>query len=333
MEFFIKKNATLPLLKMQVVKDGRSDFNLMMDTIEESAIFFSMVDTATGIPRINTRPAGFVNKVLLDPNAEPEYYVYYQFTGNDTRKEGRYEGQFLFRNDQGVLILPIRDKLYINVQESFIADDLEYSSCYVTEFPCCVTTPVYPLTTTTTTQCYIPPTPSPTSTPSPTPSPLSVILEATIVSGSVVIDYVLTSNKIVDQDIAMSFNHILGVYSGNPISINSGVIIPGGSLTGLTQVIIDEDFNNLNRNDQFGSIFVVPGNLEWEIIEYYPQTPTPTPTQTPTPTPTQTPTPTPTPTQTPTPTPTTSPDILNNAIITNNNEYISIGNEEYLKYQ
>jgi hypothetical protein len=57
--------------------------------------------------------------------------------------------------------------------------------------------------------------------------------------------------------------------------------------------------------------------LEWEIIEYYPQTPTPTPTRTPT----------------PTPTPTPSPDILNNAIITNNYEYISIGNEEYLKYQ
>jgi hypothetical protein len=182
---------------------------------------------------------------------------------------------------------------------------------------------VYPLTTTTTTQCYIPPTPSPTSTPSPTPAPLSVILEATIISGSVIINYVLTSNKIVDQDIAMSFNHILGVYSGFPISINSGVIIPSGSLTGLTQVTINENFDNLTRNDQFGSIFVVPSNLEWEIIEYYPQTPTPTPTRTPTPTPTNTPTPTPTP----------SPDILNNAIITNNNEYISIGNEEYLKYQ
>ena len=139
----------------------------------------------------------------------------------------------------------------------------------------------------------------------------------------------------------MSFNHVLGVYTGTPISINSGVIIPNGSLTGLTQVTINENFDNLTRNDQFGSIFVVPSNLEWEIIEYYPQTPTPTPTRTPTPTPTNTPTPTPTPTNTPTPTPTNtptptptpSPDILNNAIITNNNEYISTGNEEYLKYQ
>ena len=151
MEFFIKKNATLPLLKMQVVKDGRSSYNNMMDLIESSAIFFSMVDVETGIPRINTRPAGITTKTKLDPDAEQEYYVYYQFTGSDTKKPGRYEGQFLFRNDDGTLILPIREKLYINIQESFIANNLEYDGCYTVSFPCCVTTPSSFVTTTTTT--------------------------------------------------------------------------------------------------------------------------------------------------------------------------------------
>ena len=28
MEFYIKKNATLPVLKVEICKDGRSDFNL-----------------------------------------------------------------------------------------------------------------------------------------------------------------------------------------------------------------------------------------------------------------------------------------------------------------
>jgi hypothetical protein len=154
MEFFIKKNATLPLLKMQVVKDGRSDFNKMMDLIESSAVFFSMVDIETGIPKIVTRPAGFVSKKLLDPNADPEYYIYYQFTNKDTKKVGRYEGQFLFRNDDGVLILPIREKLFINVQESFIADDLPYDSCYVSEFPCCISPNPFPPNTTTTTTLF-----------------------------------------------------------------------------------------------------------------------------------------------------------------------------------
>lgn len=167
MEFFIKKNATLPVLKLQVVKDGRSDYNNIMKTIEESAIFFSMVDTTTGIPKISSRPAGFVEKILLEPNATPEYYIYYQFTNRDTNRVGRYEGQFMLRNDDGVLIVPIREQLFINVQESFIADDMEYTSCYVVEFPCCLP---YATTTTTTTS----PTTTTTTTVSPTTTTTTV---------------------------------------------------------------------------------------------------------------------------------------------------------------
>ena len=170
MEFFIKKNATLPILKLQVVKDGRSDYNSFMDMIEESAIFFSMTNVETGIPKISTNTAGFVEKVLLDPNAEPEYYIYYQFKPQDTNKTARYEAQFLLRNSQGVLILPIREQLFINVQESFIAEDLPYNDCYLIEFPCCNT--VCQTTTTTTTECCCPqdtPTPTPTRTPAPSP--------------------------------------------------------------------------------------------------------------------------------------------------------------------
>ena len=170
MEFFIKKNATLPILKLQVVKDGRSDYNSFMDMIEESAIFFSMTNVETGIPKISTSSAGFVEKVLLDPNAEPEYYIYYQFKPQDTNKTARYEAQFLLRNSQGVLILPIREQLFINVQESFIAEDLPYESCYLIEFPCCNN--VCPTTTTTTTVCCCPPDdPTPTQTPTPTVTP------------------------------------------------------------------------------------------------------------------------------------------------------------------
>jgi hypothetical protein len=173
MEFFIKKNATLPLLKMAVVRDGRNDYNNMMDFIEQSSIFFSMVSVDTGIPKISTRPAGFVSVELLDPNADPEYFVYYQFTPRDTNKVGRYQGQFLFRNDQGTMILPIREELYINVQESFIADDLEYTSCYVVDFPCCIVDPIPAPTTTTTTTIDVTdtPTPTPTNTVTPTVTP------------------------------------------------------------------------------------------------------------------------------------------------------------------
>ena len=60
------------------------------------------------------------------------------------------------------------------------------------------------------------------------------------------------------------------------------------------------------------------------------QTPYPKLSNTPTPTPTPTNTPTLTPTPTPTPTPTSVIEILINPIITNNDEYIDVGNDEYL---
>ena len=66
MEFFIKKNSTLPVLKMSVTKDGRSSYSEFMNTLELSAIFFSMVNVDTGIPKITSRPAGFVEKILID---------------------------------------------------------------------------------------------------------------------------------------------------------------------------------------------------------------------------------------------------------------------------
>jgi hypothetical protein len=138
MDFYIKKNSTLPLLKLQVVKDGRSDYNNFMQLLETSSIFFSMINSDTGILKIVSKPAGFVEKTFLDPNAEPEYYIYYQFTNQDTNLIGRYEGQFLVKTDDGNLILPIREKLYLYVQESFIADDLEYTNCYTSNYPCCI---------------------------------------------------------------------------------------------------------------------------------------------------------------------------------------------------
>jgi hypothetical protein len=137
MNFDIKKNATLPVLKLAVVKDGRSDYNNFMRQIEVSSLFFSMIDTETGVPKIMSRPASFVEKTQIDPNAEPEYYIYYQFTNTDTNTVGQFEGQFMLKNNDGVLILPIREKLIINVHESFIADDLEYTTCYTSDFPCC----------------------------------------------------------------------------------------------------------------------------------------------------------------------------------------------------
>ena len=121
MEFYIKKNATLPLLKMQVVKDGRAGYIQLMESLELSTIYFTMIEVETGIPKIVSAPCEIVN-LILPEGAAQEYYIYFRFTSMDTDTVGRYEGQFLIKNDEGNLILPIRESLYINVQESFISE-------------------------------------------------------------------------------------------------------------------------------------------------------------------------------------------------------------------
>jgi hypothetical protein len=103
-----------------------------------------MVNSETGIPKITSRPGGFVEKTFDDPNAEPEYYIYYKFTKQDTSIEGRNEGQFLIKTSDGNIILPVREKLNIYIQESFIADDLEYDTCYTSVYPCCLPNNISP---------------------------------------------------------------------------------------------------------------------------------------------------------------------------------------------
>ena len=125
MEFYIKKNATLPVLKMAVVRDGRAGYQQLMEDLEVSSIYFTMIDVETGVPKIVSAPCSIVS-LILPEGATPEYYIYFQFTTRGTNTPGRYQGQFLIKNDEGNLILPIREELYINIQESFIA-----------ESPCC----------------------------------------------------------------------------------------------------------------------------------------------------------------------------------------------------
>ncbi len=121
MEFFINKGATLPVLKMQVVKDGIADITEFMSIIENSLIYFSMIDVKTGSYKILNKKGGFVEKTFIDPNAETEYYVYYKFTSSDTSREGLYEGEFVFITDTGTYILPIREKLTIKIGNSHVS--------------------------------------------------------------------------------------------------------------------------------------------------------------------------------------------------------------------
>ena len=120
MNFYIKKGADLPILKVEPIKDGRSDYKKFMEDLETSTILFSMVDSKSGVYKIANADAYLVAKETVEPTPIIEYYIYYQFKKRETNTPGIYKGEFLIRNENGDLILPLREELTIIVLDSFI---------------------------------------------------------------------------------------------------------------------------------------------------------------------------------------------------------------------
>ena len=117
MEFHINKNSTLPVLKLELIQDGRNDFNKFHEKIQNATIHFTMTDIITGVKRIAKKVAGIQQVEPMSSCVGEEFYLVYQFNQKETSVSGRYIGQFeiKFLDDTGTLIVPIRETLYINV--------------------------------------------------------------------------------------------------------------------------------------------------------------------------------------------------------------------------
>ena len=116
MEFFINQNTTLPIIKMDVVFDGRTDAGENFYSILDNATLrFSMINESNGIPKVSMKQAYIVAKEKRNPDSPWEYYIYYKWEPKDTNTTGRFIGQFLVILENGELISPIRENLYINI--------------------------------------------------------------------------------------------------------------------------------------------------------------------------------------------------------------------------
>lgn len=116
MEFFINSGSILPVLKMDVVIDGRTDVsNNFYKSLENAKIRFSMKNEENGIQKIFMKKGLFTLKSKTNPDSPKEYYVVYKWSEKDTNKKGRYKGEFVIVLSDGELISPIRENLYINI--------------------------------------------------------------------------------------------------------------------------------------------------------------------------------------------------------------------------
>jgi len=300
MEFFIKKGANLPAIRLLVVQDGRSDYVTLMETLVDSKVFFSMANAATGIPKIALAPCEIIP--FYQPDGTIEYYINFKFSNRDTNKPGRYKGEFIIQNPDGTRILPLREEIFINVQDTFVSID-----------NCCTDT-IRDFN--------------------------SLVLIVEVFYGSVDITYTLTSFKPVPVNVRVDFTNTFYTYVGSPLIVTTGVTINAGNTVGKTYVNFpNEDSNNLTRYSTISNIVIIPSQLAdsytiTEEIIFPTPTATPTPEPTPTPTPSVTPEPTitPTNTETPTPTPTETEQIIIDAILTTDGDYIEVGYGIYLRF-
>ena len=124
MEFIIKKGSVNPVLRMELIKDGRYDFKKSMidNAIQDSVVKFYMKDVETDLLKVAKADADIV--LAQEEGCEEKYILQYKWKERDTKKEGIYEGWFEINfngniKEEGVdypsgkMIVPIQEKLQI----------------------------------------------------------------------------------------------------------------------------------------------------------------------------------------------------------------------------
>lgn len=123
--FFINQYSTLPLLKMELIQDGRHDFNKFHDIVQDCKITFTMINKQNNIIKIANAPAYIQLKEHC--NCNEEYLICYNWKERDVKEKGVYDAYFTLNFNgnitselttfpQGKLILPIEEPLQITIQ-------------------------------------------------------------------------------------------------------------------------------------------------------------------------------------------------------------------------
>lgn len=122
--FFIKKDSTLPDLKYPLTQHTMEKYDITPDMLENVAVTFSMIDADTGLYRI-ANVAGYlvINNSRPEYPDEVQYTLAYRFKLSQTRKAGRFLGEFKldFLNPEygcGKITLPTQKKINITISGS-----------------------------------------------------------------------------------------------------------------------------------------------------------------------------------------------------------------------
>ena len=125
-EFYIRQKSINPLLRLEVINDGRYDYrkDLINKSLMDCNVTFSMRDVETGLLKISKAPADVVT--AKSEGCEEKLILQYSWKERDTKDEGVYEGWFDINFNgnltesgekflKGSFRVPIQEKLIIYV--------------------------------------------------------------------------------------------------------------------------------------------------------------------------------------------------------------------------
>ncbi len=126
--FFIKKDSTLPELKLPVNQRIMEKYDITADMLDNCAVTFSMIESQSGLYRVANVEGKLIitNDRPLFPD-EVTYTLAYHFKRHDTRRAGRFLGEFKvdFLGDNcGKITLPIDTQIPIVVADSVTKTDV-----------------------------------------------------------------------------------------------------------------------------------------------------------------------------------------------------------------
>lgn len=119
--FFIKKDSTLPELKYPLTQHTREQYDITDDMLENVAVTFSMIEADSGNYRIaNVAGNLVVNNNRPEFSDEFQYTLTYKFKLPQTRKPGRYLGEFkldFLGEHCGKITLPTQNQINIQISD------------------------------------------------------------------------------------------------------------------------------------------------------------------------------------------------------------------------
>lgn len=126
-EFFIIHNSVNPPLVMELINDGRYDFqkSLINNALQDSVVTFSMINEETGLLKVAKQKAEIV--LEAGDSCEEKYLLKYKWKERDIKEPGFYKGWFEIKFNgnikeegieypEGNLIVPIEEELRIVVK-------------------------------------------------------------------------------------------------------------------------------------------------------------------------------------------------------------------------